>query len=146
MRYLLDTDHCSYLQRKHPEVVARFQSLPTDAEVMTSVITQAVLLIGIRQARSERRQEELRSLYEQLLRNIADVLPVTSEVAERFAEVLVFLLQKGKPIPVNDIWIAAIARAHDLILVSSDGHFQHVEGLRLEDWTKPMGIEEGGQP
>ncbi|MDH3602614.1 MAG: hypothetical protein OEU26_23620, partial [Candidatus Tectomicrobia bacterium] len=44
MRYLLDTDHCSYLQRGHPEVVRRLQSLPRDAEVMTSVITQAELL------------------------------------------------------------------------------------------------------
>jgi tRNA(fMet)-specific endonuclease VapC len=146
MRYLLDTDHCSYLQRKHPEVVTRFQGLRSDAEVMTSVISQAELLVGIRQARSERRQGELRSIYEQLLRNIADVLPVTSEVAEQFAEVLVVLLQKGKPIPVNDIWIAAMALANDLILVSGDEHFQHVEGLRVEDWTKSMRAEEGKQP
>jgi tRNA(fMet)-specific endonuclease VapC len=142
----LDTDHCSYLQRKHPQVVQRFQSFPAEAEVMTSVITQAELLAGIRQARSERRQEELRALYEQLLHNIADILPVTSEVAEQFAEVLIMLLQKGKPIPVNDIWVAAIARAHDLILVSGDEHFQYVDGLRLEDWTKPLGTEEGKQP
>ena len=58
MRYLLDTDHCSYIQRGHPEVVHRLQSLPLDAEVMTSVITQAELLAGIEQAPSARRREE----------------------------------------------------------------------------------------
>ena len=69
---------------------------------------------------------------------------MTSEVAELLPEVLIALLQKGKPISVNDIWIAAIARAHNPISVSADEHFQHVEGLQLEDWTKPMGIEKGG--
>jgi predicted nucleic acid-binding protein len=57
MRYLLDTDHCSYIQRGHSEVVRRLQSLPWDAEVMTSVITQAELLAGIEQAPSARRRE-----------------------------------------------------------------------------------------
>jgi predicted nucleic acid-binding protein len=86
MRYLLDTAHCSYIQRGHPEVVRRLQSLPLDAEVMTSVITQAELLAGIAQAPSARRREELRTLYHQLLTRIADVQPVTSEVAEKFSE------------------------------------------------------------
>jgi predicted nucleic acid-binding protein len=62
MRYLLDTDHCSYLQRAHPEVVRRLQRLPPEAEVLTSVITQAELLAGIAQAPSIRRQEELHQL------------------------------------------------------------------------------------
>lgn len=145
MRYLLDTDHCSYIQRGHPEVVRRLQSLPLDAEVMTSVITQAELLAGIEQAPSARRREELRTLYDQLLTRIADILPVTSEVAEKFAEVITSLIRKGTPVPVNDIWIAAVALAHDLIVVSQDGHFQHVEGLQIEDWTRPSETEIEGK-
>lgn len=137
MRYLLDTDYCSYLQRQHPEVLEHFQTLPPEAKVVTSVITQAELLAGIHQAPGERRQRELRSVYEQMLLQIADILPVTSQVAEQFAEILTLLVRKGKPIPVNDIWIAAIARAHDLIWVSNDEHFQYVDGLELEDWTQP---------
>jgi tRNA(fMet)-specific endonuclease VapC len=145
MRYLLDTDHCSYIQRGHPEVVRRLQSLPLDAEVMTSVITQAELLAGIEQAPSDRRREELRTLYHQLLTRIADVLPVTSEVAEKFAAVITSLVRKGTPVPVNDMWIAAVALAYDLIVVSQDGHFRHVEGLRIEDWTRPSETETEGQ-
>jgi len=138
MKYLLDTDHCSYLQRKRPAVVSRLQSLPPGTAVMASVVTQAELLAGILQTPGERRREELRSLYEQLLLEVTDILPVTSQVAERFAEILTSLVNKGKPIPVNDIWNAPIALTHDLVLVTSDGHFGHVEGLRVEDWTKPM--------
>jgi len=104
--------------------------------VVTSVNTEAELLAGIYQAPSKHRRDELRRLYEQLFLNIADLLPVTSPVAEQFARVLTGLAQKGRPIPVNDMWIAAIALSHDLILVSSDTHFQYVDGLQVEDWTK----------
>jgi predicted nucleic acid-binding protein len=50
MRYLLDTDHASYLQRGHPAVVQHLKSLPPDAEVFISVVTQAELLTGIQSA------------------------------------------------------------------------------------------------
>ncbi|MDH3604908.1 MAG: PIN domain-containing protein [Candidatus Tectomicrobia bacterium] len=85
------------------------------------------------------------TLYEQLLTRIADIVPVTSEVAEKFAEVITRLVRQGTPVPVNDIWIAAVALAHDLIVVSQDGHFQHVESLRIEDWTRPSETETEGK-
>jgi tRNA(fMet)-specific endonuclease VapC len=44
------------------------------------------------------------------------------------------LKSKGRPIPENDIWIAAIAREHELILVSRGAHFQAVPGLKLTFW------------
>ncbi len=44
------------------------------------------------------------------------------------------LHEKGRPIPENDIWIAAIARQHDLTLVSRDVHFGEVENLKVESW------------
>jgi len=44
------------------------------------------------------------------------------------------LQAKGRPIPENDLWIAAIARQHDLTLVSHDAHFGEVENLKVEAW------------
>ena len=44
------------------------------------------------------------------------------------------LLDKGKPIPENDIWIAAVAMQNDLILVTHDGHFGEIEELKSEKW------------
>lgn len=41
---------------------------------------------------------------------------------------------KGRPIPENDIWIAAIALQHDLILATRDAHFGAIDGLKLEIW------------
>ncbi|HEV2687934.1 MAG TPA: type II toxin-antitoxin system VapC family toxin [Bryobacteraceae bacterium] len=41
---------------------------------------------------------------------------------------------KGKPLPENDIWIAATAKYHELILVTRDRHFREVENLAIADW------------
>jgi len=137
VRYLLDTNHWSYLQDGHPEVVVRFRRLPEKAEVYMSVVTQAELLAGIELVRSERRRRELETLYREVIGSVTEIVPITSEVAEEFARVYVELRRKGRPIETNDMWIAATARAFGLILVTSDEHFQYVDGLQVEDWTKP---------
>ncbi len=51
-----------------------------------------------------------------------------------YGEIKDRLRKKGRPIPENDIWIAAIAFQHDLILISRDEHFREVEDLKLEEW------------
>jgi predicted nucleic acid-binding protein len=48
------------------------------------------------------------------------LLPIAPDVAEQFAEVSAQLIKKGKPIPTNDIWIAAIALAYGIIFVTSE--------------------------
>jgi tRNA(fMet)-specific endonuclease VapC len=40
----------------------------------------------------------------------------------------------GRPIPENDLWIAALALQHHLTLATRDQHFQHVARLSLEAW------------
>lgn len=44
------------------------------------------------------------------------------------------LRKKGKPIPENDIWIAAIAIQHNLTVATRDKHFAEVDGLLMEEW------------
>ena len=44
------------------------------------------------------------------------------------------LKQLGRPLPQNDIWIAAIAKQHHLTLATRDKHFQVVAGLLYENW------------
>lgn len=55
-------------------------------------------------------------------------------MCKQYAETKTALRRKGKPIPENDIWIAAFALANDLTLVARDEHFDHVDGLRVERW------------
>jgi predicted nucleic acid-binding protein len=58
-----------------------------------------------------------------------EVLLHDLETAEYYALIVRRLKAKGKPIPTNDIWIAANAMKHGLALYSFDGHFEEIEGL-----------------
>jgi tRNA(fMet)-specific endonuclease VapC len=46
------------------------------------------------------------------------------------------LRTKGTPIPENDLWIAALAKQHDLTVVSRDEHFDAVPGVERVAWTE----------
>ena len=56
------------------------------------------------------------------------------ETAQWYGIIKERLRRKGRPIPNNDIWIAAVAMQHDLILVTRDAHFDEVESLQTEYW------------
>ena len=62
------------------------------------------------------------------------VLACDTETARRYGEIKERLRARGRPIPENDIWIAAIALQHALTLATRDAHFETVEGLRLAAW------------
>jgi tRNA(fMet)-specific endonuclease VapC len=60
-----------------------------------------------------------------------EVVPVTALTADSYALVYAGLRRKGQqPIPSNDLWIAASALEHGAALLTLDGHFAHVAGLR----------------
>ncbi len=52
---------------------------------------------------------------------------ITNEI---YARIWADLSQKGKPIPTNDVWIAAICLQYHLTLISNDEHFTHISLLR----------------
>jgi tRNA(fMet)-specific endonuclease VapC len=62
------------------------------------------------------------------------VLGCDLDTAREYGLIKNKLRQKGRPIPENDIWIAAIAQQYDLILVTRDKHFGAIEGLKQEIW------------
>ena len=63
-----------------------------------------------------------------------EVLPPDVESARHYGAIRDALRRQGRPIPDNDIWIAAIARQHSLTLITRDAHFREIEGLIIEDW------------
>jgi tRNA(fMet)-specific endonuclease VapC len=62
------------------------------------------------------------------------VLSVSRITAIWFGRTKNQLRATGRPIPDNDIWIAATAMEHGFTLVSRDAHFNHVDGLKLVRW------------
>jgi tRNA(fMet)-specific endonuclease VapC len=62
-------------------------------------------------------------------------LPFDDRAAEKYAEVREFLAIRGTPIGTNDLMIASIALANQLILVTHNTRdFGRIPGLALEDW------------
>ena len=59
------------------------------------------------------------------------IFPVDEKTSEYYALIYSQLRKKGKPLPTNDIWIAATAIQHDLILFTYDSDFKNIENLKL---------------
>ena len=75
--------------------------------------------------------------YEKWLRPFLEtcqVLEITALTIPWYVGVRSELRRLGKPIPANDVWIAALCRQHDLPLLSRDAHFDRVKGLRRVNW------------
>jgi tRNA(fMet)-specific endonuclease VapC len=56
------------------------------------------------------------------------------ETAQEYGKIKAELRRKGRPLPENDIWIAAIAVQFDLTLISRDDHFREIDDLKLTKW------------
>ncbi|MCU0447615.1 MAG: type II toxin-antitoxin system VapC family toxin [Arcicella sp.] len=59
------------------------------------------------------------------------VLETNQLIANEYANTRLELKAKGKPIPENDIWIAAICIVNDIPLISHDKHFENIDKLQL---------------
>lgn len=57
------------------------------------------------------------------------VYPITLDTSQFFSQVFCSLRNKGKPIPTNDMWIAAQALEHGCVICTHDKHFSYIEGL-----------------
>lgn len=71
------------------------------------------------------------------LRELTSALPVffpDLETTDHYAWVADHLKRKGRPIPHNDMWTAALARQHSLPIVSKDRHFDFIEGIQRVSW------------
>ncbi len=126
-RYLLDTNILIALFAGDAQVQAQLGEV---SEVLIPSIVFGELYYG---ARKSGRVEANIQRIDELLASSA-VLACDAETAQSYAIVKNELRLNGKPIPENDIWIAALALQHDLILVTRDAHFQQVQDLTVEKW------------
>ncbi|MFN0081448.1 MAG: type II toxin-antitoxin system VapC family toxin [Ferruginibacter sp.] len=62
------------------------------------------------------------------------ILTIDEETTIAYGNLRAALRKKGKPIPENDIWIAAIAIRHELVLVTRDKHFKEIESIKVKSW------------
>jgi predicted nucleic acid-binding protein len=124
---ILDTNALSAAAEHEPAalaIVAHAQRLAVPAIVLGE------FRLGIAQSRHK-------VIYENWLRDWAEtveVLEIDNETTISYTVIGLELKNKGKPIPVNDLWIAALCRQYSLPLLSRDRHFDSVSGLQRLDW------------
>jgi len=124
---ILDTNALSAAADDDPGVVAL---LARAEQMVLPVIVLAEYRHGIAQSRN-------RASYESWLAELLPdcvVLDIQEPTTHYYAEISLELKRKGKPIPTNDIWIAALCRQHSLPLLSRDRHFDLVAGTKRIDW------------
>ena len=93
--------------------------------VYIPVVVLAELLSGAR--RSQRAAENMERIAAFTRSN--RVVTCTASTASHYADISNELRARGRPIPQNDMWIAAVARQHGLPVASRDDHFDQVPAL-----------------
>ena len=99
-------------------------------QVAIPVIVLGEYRYGIAQSRH-------RAAYERWLAGLLQdclVLDINEPTTHHYAEINLELKRIGKPIPTNDLWIAALCRQHSLPLLSQDRHFDLVTGSERIAW------------
>jgi len=124
---ILDTNSVSDLAEGAPGVESILQRAD---EIAVPVVVLGEYRYGLRQSRYRARHE----LWLLTFLGSCRVLVVDERTAERYAEIRDELRRIGRPIPENDIWIAALARQHALPVLSRDKHFDFVSGLKRIAW------------
>jgi hypothetical protein len=141
MRYLIDTNAYSDMMDKHPNVIAHLRGLGDDDELSASAITHGEIYYGLATLPSGRRKASLMGDANAVFASLREVVPITWEVAEVYADLKAKLEAKGKRFSAdgddNDVWIAAVALHGGFTLVTADKHFKEVKGLRVVNWREP---------
>ena len=110
---------------------------PGALEIIAGAERIAVPVIVLGEYRLGIAQSRHRKEYEEWLQEwvaAVTVLDVDRETTYQYAKIGLELKKIGKPIPSNDLWIAALCGQHSLPLLSRDRHFDVVSGLKRLEW------------
>lgn len=123
-RLLIDTNAYIYFKQGHKEILSIIQH--TD-EIGMSVVVLGELVAGFRAGtKSQKYTHELNDF---LASSRIRLLPIDETTVTFYAQIYSGLRRKGKPIPTNDLWIAATALQHGCRLLTYDAHFQAIDNL-----------------
>lgn len=126
-RFLLDTNIVIAIFAEEPAVLERVTAAE---EVFVPAVALGELYYGAR--KSARPEMNIGRIDE--FAAAAAVLGCDASTAQQYGRIKNDLRATGRPIPENDIWIAAVAVQHGLSVVSRDDHFDEVKDLRRQVW------------
>ena len=132
--YMLDTDTCSFIIRKHlPRVIERLEAAENSgARIVISAITYAEMRYGEIGSKAPAR---LAGDISDFLDCLDEILPWNADAVDRTIEIRKALARRGTPIGVNDAAIAGHAVTVGAVLVTNNTReFARVQGLRIDNW------------
>lgn len=138
MSYLLDTNIVSeaFRPQRNVEIEGWFERTPR-SRIFVSSVTKAELLFGLAIMPSGRRQLELSdAIYKFLSHELrTGILSFGTREAEMFAEIGSHRRARGRPISQFDAQIAAIARSHNLAIITRNVRdFEHCGVEVINPW------------
>jgi tRNA(fMet)-specific endonuclease VapC len=123
---LLDTNAYTAIKMNDPVLVEIVRHAD---RVCFNPIILGELLGGF--ANGSKEQRNRHELSEFLNSSRVIVFPIEENTAKYYASIYSNLRKKGQPVPTNDLWIAATALEHGLMLCSYNKHFAHIESLLI---------------
>ncbi len=129
MTVLPDTNAITALRLGNTTVLHLFE---TSKRIFFSVIVLGELLYGYR--RGSKKRANMKFLKSFMEKPTVEVLGVGEDTARVYAELYEKLRTMGKPIPVNDLWLASQALERGTLLLTNDAHFGPIIGLQRESF------------
>jgi len=121
MKIALDTNAYSDFMRGVP---SRVQIVRQARQIHLPLVVLGELRAGF--AAGSQKSTNAANLNRFLHSPRVSVLLPDEQTTHHYAQIYVQLRRKGASIPTNDLWIAALAIQHSLILCTSDTHFEHL--------------------
>jgi tRNA(fMet)-specific endonuclease VapC len=129
--YLLDTNHAAQVM-SGPDTLRELlehRARPEDRFFISITVLSELYFAAYASRRQVQNLQSINRLLDHIPLLGFDVI-----AAEEYGRIKAELKAKGRPIPGTDAQIAAVARLHDLIVLSNDRHFEYVDNLRVESW------------
>ena len=123
---LIDTNAYSALMGGDRDVLDVIADADT---VYMSVFVIGELLAGFKKGTRENENRELLEVF--LSKPTIRIISATFDTSEFFASIKDNLRKSGKPIPINDVWIAAHCMESGSMLITYDKHFSEIPGLLI---------------
>ena len=124
MKLLLDTNAYVGFKRNITNLV----EIIVGAEwILFSPVVLGELMFGFRNG--TKFKENMKGLDEFLLHDVVEIPQIGKTTSDRYSRIAAQLKRKGTPIPSNDIWIAAQTMEYGAELITSDRHFNKIDGL-----------------
>ena len=130
---IIDTNAYAEFKKGNPDAI---EIIRKSGNIIFSPVVIGELIAGFKIGTRENKNKKELNQFIDSKRVIC--IYIDNSTSEEYGNILKELRLKGKPIPTNDIWIAATAKQYDLPIFSYDKHFKLIDGIKLINTSSNM--------